>query len=164
VGREHRGPVPVRRWRHVDIPVRHARDSATTIKVHPETDLKSNRRSLTTRNTGGNMIVRLYTGEDGQAHFEDLNVPAGDTETVDLQTGADMTYRRFPDGSFSDWHNAPRVQYVITLSGQMEIGIGDGTKRMFNPGDILQVEDLTGQGHTTRSVGERISASVALSV
>ena len=39
------------------------------------------------------MIVRLYTGEDGQAHFEDLDVPAGDTETVDLQTGADMTYR-----------------------------------------------------------------------
>ena len=110
------------------------------------------------------MIVRLYTGEDGQAHFEDLNVPAGDTETVDLQTGADMTYRRFPDGSFSDWHNAPRVQYVITLSGQMEIGIGDGTKRTFNPGDILQVEDVDGQGHTTRSIGERISASVALSV
>ena len=41
----------------------------------------------------------------------------------------------------------------VALSGQMEIGIGDGSKRMFNPGDILQVEDLTGQGHTTRSVG-----------
>ena len=53
------------------------------------------------------MIVRLYTGEDGQAHFEDLNLPAGDTETVALKTGADMTYRRFTDGSFSDWHNAP---------------------------------------------------------
>lgn len=110
------------------------------------------------------MIVRLYTGEDGQAHFEDLNVPAGETEIVALQAGADMTYRRFLDGTFSDWHNAPRVQYVITLSGQMEIGIGDGTKRMFNPGDILQVEDLDGQGHTTRSVGERITASVALSI
>ena len=110
------------------------------------------------------MIVRLYTGEDGQAHFEDLNVPAGETETVALQAGADMTYRRFPDGTFNDWHNAPRVQYVITLSGQMEIGIGDGTKRMFNPGDILQGEDLDGQGHTTRSVGERITASIGLSV
>ena len=108
------------------------------------------------------MIVRLYTGEDGQAHFEDLNLPAGDTETVALKTGADMTYRRFTDGSFSDWHNAPRRQDVIVLSGQMEIGIGDGSKRMFNPGDILQVEDLTGQGHTTRSVGDRVSASVAL--
>ena len=42
------------------------------------------------------------------------------------------------------------------------VGIGDGTKRMLNPGDILRVEDLTGQGHTTRSVGNRISASVPL--
>jgi hypothetical protein len=46
----------------------------------------------------------------------------------------------------------------------MEIGVGDGTKRMFNPGDILQVEDLTGQGHTTRSVGNRVSVSVPLPV
>ncbi len=109
------------------------------------------------------MIIRLYTGGDGQAHFEDLNVPAGDMETVALKAGADMTFRSFPDGSFSDWHNAPRLQYVIVLSGQMEIGIGDGTKRMLDPGDILQVEDLTGQGHTTRSVGNRVSVSVPLS-
>ncbi len=108
------------------------------------------------------MIIRLYTGGDGQAHFEDLNVPAGDTETIALKAGADMTFRSFPDGSFSDWHTAPRLQYVIVISGQMEIGIGDGTKRMLNPGDILQVEDLTGQGHTTRSLGNRVSASVPL--
>ncbi len=108
------------------------------------------------------MIVRLYTSEDGQAHFEDLNVPAGETETIALKPGADMTFRSTPAGSFSDWHNGPRLQYVIVLSGQMEIGVGDGTKRMFNPGDILQVEDLTGKGHTTRSVGNRITASVAL--
>ena len=108
------------------------------------------------------MIIRLYTGDDGQAHFEDLNVPAGDTETIALKAGADMTFRSFPDGSFGDWHTAPRRQYVIVLSGQMEIGIGDGTLRMLGPGDILQVEDLTGQGHTTRSVGIRVSATVPL--
>ena len=108
------------------------------------------------------MIIRLYTGDDGQAHFEDLNVPAGETETIALKAGADMTFRSFPDGSFGDWHTAPRRQYVIVLSGQMEIGIGDGTLRMLGPGDILQVEDLTGQGHTTRSVGPRVSAAVPL--
>ena len=108
------------------------------------------------------MIIRLYTGEDAQAHFENLNVPAGEIETVSLRPGADMTFRSSPDGSFSDWHNAPRLQYVIVLSGQMEIGIGDGTKRVLNPGDILQVEDLTGKGHTTRSVGNRVTASVPL--
>ena len=108
------------------------------------------------------MIIRLYTGGDGQAHFEDLNVPAGETETIALKAGADMTFRKSPDGSFSDWHNAPRLQYVMVLAGQMEIGIGDGTKRVLDPGDILQVEDLTGKGHTTRSVGNRVTASLPL--
>ena len=108
------------------------------------------------------MIIRLYTSDDGQAHFEDLNVPAGEVETVALKPGADMTFRSSPDGSFSDWHTAPRRQYVMVLSGQMEIGIGDGTLRRLGPGDILQVEDLTGQGHTTRSVGNRVSAAVPL--
>ena len=108
------------------------------------------------------MIIRLYTGDDGQAHFEDLNVPAGEVETVALEVGADMTFRSTLDGSFSDWHTAPRRQYVMVLSGQMEIGIGDGTLRRLGPGDILQVEDLTGQGHTTRSVGNRVSATVPL--
>ena len=108
------------------------------------------------------MIIRLYTGEDGQAHFEDLSMPDGEAETVALKSGGVMTFRSFPDRSFSDWHTGPQRQYVIVLSGQMEIGIGDGSKRMFNPGDILQVEDLTGQGHTTRSVGNRVAASVPL--
>ncbi len=108
------------------------------------------------------MLIRLYTGDDGQCHFEDLNVPAGEVETVALKAGADMTFRITPDGSFSDWHTAPRRQYVMVLSGQMEIGIGDGTLRRLGPGDILQVEDLTGQGHTTRSVGNRVSATVPL--
>ena len=73
-----------------------------------------------------------------------------------------MIFRSSPDGSFSDWHNAPRLQYVIVLSGQMEIGIGDSTKRVLDPRDILQVEDLTGKGHTTRSVGNRVTASEPL--
>ena len=45
------------------------------------------------------MIIRLYTGGDGQAHFEDLNVPAGDTETVALKAGADITFRSFLMGA-----------------------------------------------------------------
>ena len=52
-------------------------------------------------------------------------------------------------------------QYIFILVGQMEIGIGDGTTRQFGPGDVVLADDLTGKGHTTRSVGvPRISATV----
>jgi hypothetical protein len=37
---------------------------------------------------------------------------------------------------------------VITLSGSVDIGIGDGSRMTFHPGDVLLAEDTTGQGHT----------------
>lgn len=107
------------------------------------------------------MIVRIYTGDDGQTHFEDLDMPAGEVQNVAIQAGADLVFRRFPADYYSDWHTAPRRQYIIILSGFMEIGIGDGTTRRFGSGDVVLADDLTGQGHTTRSVGEpRVSATI----
>ena len=99
------------------------------------------------------MIVRFYTGDDGQSHFEDLDLPTGGVESVPLTAGADIRLRRHPAGRFNDWLNAPCRQYGIILSGHMEVGIGDGTVRRLGPGDIGLAEDLTGQGHTTRVVG-----------
>ena len=48
------------------------------------------------------------------------------------------------------WHTAPRRQWCITLSGSVEIGIGDGTVKTFGPGDVFLAEDTTGQGHTAK--------------
>ena len=78
-----------------------------------------------------------------------------------IQAGANLMFRCFAADYFSDWHTAPRRQYIFILAGQMEIGIGDGTTRRFGPGDVVLADDLSGQGHTTRSVGgPRISATV----
>jgi hypothetical protein len=53
---------------------------------------------------------------------------------------------------------------VITLSGEVEIGLGDGTKHRFGPGHVNLIEDLTGQGHTTRIIGNqpRVGATIPL--
>src|ERR1700738_2085109 len=107
------------------------------------------------------MIVRIYTGDDGQTHFEDLSLPAEESHNVALQAGGNLVFRRFSAGHLSDWRNAPRRQYIFILAGQMEIGIGDGTTRRFGPGDVVLADDLTGRGHTIRSLGgPRISATV----
>ena len=109
------------------------------------------------------MIVRIYSGDDGQSHFEDLNIPAGQEQTLALKAGADLTFRSAPDGHFSDWHNAPRRQYLIILSGKMKIVVGDRTVRTLEPGDMLVAEDLTGKGHTTRAVGgPRVTVSTPM--
>ena len=103
------------------------------------------------------MFARLYTGDDGQSQLEDL-----DPQTGTMQTVTGITFRSEEPGHFIDWHHAPRRQFVITLSGYAEIGLGDGTVRRFGPGDVMLAEDLTGQGHTTRAVGDspRISAAI----
>ena len=83
------------------------------------------------------MIVRIYTGSDGQTHFEDLHIPADDIQNVAIQAGVNIVFQRFPADYFSDWHIALRRQYIFVLSGAMEIGIGDGTTRRFGPGDVV---------------------------
>ncbi len=99
------------------------------------------------------MIVRIYTGDDERSHFEDLPIPEGETQSFLLQAGGEMVFRRAPDDYFLDWHTAPRRMFVITLTGHVEIAIGDGTVRTFGPGDILLTDDLSGEGHTSRGVG-----------
>ena len=99
------------------------------------------------------MILRVYTGDDGKSHFEELSIPEGDQQSFRLRPEGEMVFQRAADGRFLDWHTAPRRQFVITLTGNVEIAIGDGTVRTLGPGDIMLAEDLTGQGHTARVVG-----------
>jgi len=108
-------------------------------------------------------IVRLYTGDDGESHFEELDL-AAHPELGNVQQNKGISFRSSEAGHFSDWHHAPRRQYVITLTGEMEIAVGDGTLRHFGPGDVLLAQDLTGRGHTTRIVGNqpRTSATIPL--
>ena len=111
--------------------------------------------------------VRMYTGDDGQSHFEDMELPFDpiqEAQRTDIHGALGIQFVYQPPGFVIDMHPAPRRQYVITLQGQVEIILGDGTTRRFGSGDVLLAEDLTGQGHITRIVGDvaRISAQISL--
>ena len=113
-------------------------------------------------------ITRLYDGSDGKSHFEDIDIPLIEGKPGERRSElieATGIILRETSGEFNiDWHNAPRRQLVITLAGEGEIMVGDGTTRRFGPGDIMLAEDTTGQGHITRAVDKRprISIFVAL--
>jgi len=93
-------------------------------------------------------VTRVYTGADGESHFEEIEVDIGK-----LQPGDGIVFRDAPPGDVNEWHVASRRQYVINLSGQSAIEIGDGTKRRFGPGDIFLADDTTGRGHISRVLG-----------
>ena len=73
-----------------------------------------------------------------------------------------VQFRRNSPDYFIDWHTAPRRQYVITLAGESEVEIGDGTKIRLHPGHILLAEDTTGQGHISRALGTEDRISIFL--
>lgn len=113
--------------------------------------------------------TRIYTGEDGESHFEDIEIPIHDQGMVgkmsELQEAKGVIFRETGADYDFDWHNAPRRQYVLILSGGgVEIEVGDGSKRRFEAGDIFLAEDTTGRGHISRATSDvpRISVFVTL--
>ncbi len=111
-------------------------------------------------------VTRIYTGEDGKTHAEEYDVPLtssrGATELSDPVEVTSVQFRRTSPEYFIDWHTAPRRQYVITLAGESEVEIGDGTTIRLHPGHILLAEDTTGQGHISRAVGDADRISIFL--
>ena len=76
-------------------------------------------------------IVRVYSGSDGESHFENLT-PDQFADIANNVGPGDIHVNRRESPSFSDYHNAPRRQYVVNLNGIAEFEVADGTTvRMF---------------------------------
>lgn len=108
-------------------------------------------------------FYRMYKGDDEKSHIEELDL-ATNVEMKSLQAAKGIIFSETPSGNFINWHPAPRRQYIIQLSGQVEIGLPDGTTVRYQPGDTRLVEDTSGEGHTTRVIsdGPSITATIHL--
>ena len=71
-------------------------------------------------------VYRLYSGEDGQSHIEELSEDSIKDIKLD---GSSMNFsvsNREP-GYFSDYHPAPRRRWQVGVLGRTIIGLGDGS-------------------------------------
>ncbi len=113
-------------------------------------------------------VVRIYTGADNRSHFEDLQIPLKSTGKVgflsELMKATGIVFRETGGDYSYDFHTAPRRQYVVNLEGEVEIEVGDGTKRILRSGDILLAEDTTGQGHISRAVAGKPRKSLFITL
>lgn len=107
--------------------------------------------------------TRLYTDEDGESHFEDVEVAfnsvdfASPAPPLDLSSFTPATqygFLRAPVGWFGDWHPVPCRQMMFYLAGEIEAETSDGEVRRFGPGSVTLVEDTFGKGHKSRVVGD----------
>ncbi|HWI12811.1 MAG TPA: hypothetical protein VNT02_01105 [Burkholderiales bacterium] len=104
-------------------------------------------------------LVRVYTGDDGCSHFQDLELRMGEFRLGTLfsyKSGLvpvnGVVFRENPLDGSDDFHNPPRRQFVITLTGAVELKVSDGSTRVFGPGDVLFAEDTRGAGHSAREL------------
>lgn len=110
-------------------------------------------------------IVHIGTGADGESHVLGITAPEF-TELNGRRTkaegAADISFMRREVGTI-DFHPAPRRQYMLYLTARVEIGFGDGTSVIMEPGDALLAEDTTGRGHTSHVLQAGVCAVVPLS-
>lgn len=104
--------------------------------------------------------TRLFTGPDDESHFQDVEVSqeqekSGDRKRSETMKATGIYFRETGTNYNLDYHPASHRQFVITLDGEVEIEVGDGTRRRFGAGDIMLAEDTHGRGHISRSINNR---------
>lgn len=111
--------------------------------------------------------VLLYTGTDGRAQFRTEEIPLTEgtpQSRLSREFAAQgLVLRESPVGFRSAMHCTTSPQWLFVLKGQMEIGLADGTSRIFKAGEHFYSADLLPHGavfdpaihgHWSRQLGD----------
>ena len=110
----------------------------------------------------------LYTGDDGRARWREQSIALSEGKPMamlsPLQPSGGYQLRMSPVGFRSEFHCTGDPQWVFILSGAMEIGLQDGSSRVFGPGQHFYSADTLPagasfdpalHGHWSRQVGDQ---------
>lgn len=96
--------------------------------------------------------IVLYTDMDGRAKFreEAVALEQGSPQSMlsSLFASGGYQLRHSPVGFRSQFHCSTHTQWVFILGGEMEIGLQDGSSRIFKPGEHFYSADLVPEGAT----------------
>ena len=111
--------------------------------------------------------VVLFTDTDGKARFKEETMAMGEgtvqSQLTEVFSAEGYQLRHSPVGFRSQFHVTGKPQWVFILSGQMEIGLQDGSSRVFSAGEHFYSADTLPagasfdpavHGHWSRQVGE----------
>jgi hypothetical protein len=92
----------------------------------------------------------LYTASDGLAKWRAKEIALSEGTPQALLSAVlpaeGYQLRRSPVGFRSQWHCTPKPQWVFILAGEMEIGLRDGSSRLFKPGEHFFSADTLPEG------------------
>ncbi len=111
--------------------------------------------------------VVLFTDTDGKAKFKEETIPMNEgnpqSQLTEVFSAEGYQLRHSPVGFRSQFHVTGKPQWVCILSGQMEIGLQDGSSRVFSAGQHFYSADTLPEGatfdaavhgHWSRQVGD----------
>ena len=111
--------------------------------------------------------VTLFTDADGRARVreEPVALSEGTPQAMlsPLLASGGYQLRHSPVGFRSQFHCTVTPQWVFIVGGQMEIGLQDGSSRVFKPGEHFHSSDVLPagatfdpkvHGHWSRQVGD----------
>ena len=109
-----------------------------------------------TQSAGGELrarLIHIYATPDGESHRATVEI-ANDAGEIPVTAMTARAYARNAANANAgaDWHTAPRRQFAINMTGELEVELTDGTRRKIGS-DLVYLEDLTGKGHVTRPLG-----------
>ena len=94
--------------------------------------------------------VVLFTDRDARAKFREERVALSEgTRQARLSavlSASGYQLRHSPVGFRSEFHCTPKPQWVFILRGEMQIGLQDGSSRVFRPGDHFFSADVLPEG------------------
>lgn len=116
------------------------------------------------------MITRIHAGPDGETHLTDIPItleedpaqPGAIGASFGLVPESPLRFRRFEPRLDMEWHPAPRRQFIVILSGALEITTSDGTVRAFPAGSIILADDQASKGHRTRPANHQPCTMVTI--
>jgi hypothetical protein len=117
---------------------------------------------------------RVWTDEAGESHLADLTPTFIDTENYaigvpvvglspPLNAGV-VHFVKFPAGWVGDWHPTPTRQKYILVEGQMGGATSDGSELVLQPGDCGLLEDTSGKGHRSWTVGDKDAVMIMVTL
>ncbi len=113
-------------------------------------------------------IHNLYTDANGESHFRDIEidwVEERNFSKLSARLPATGIIFRETSGDYDlSWHPAPRRQYIINLNAGVKITASDGESREIKAGEVILVEDTTGKGHLSQSIGGQMRRSIFIPI
>jgi hypothetical protein len=113
------------------------------------------------------LLPHLYSDAMGHSLLDEADLRMTAPGGVDVEEGA--YYRRINSarqdvtdwrighalpGHFIDFSPASAPTMIAVFSGQMHITVSNGEERQLARGDMMLAEDIVGQGHMTRFIGQ----------